>query len=149
MAGCVKCQKSKADRHSRQTKLVVMPTEERPLKEIEMDFVGELLESEAFYAILVVTDWFSKVQYYILAKTTCTAENIADSYINDIWKLCGLLSHISMDRGPQLSPEIPQRAEPKAPHYPTPLYRLLSTNRWTQRISSPDTQVVSSHLLLR
>ena len=29
VAGCMKCQKSKADRHSRQTKLVPMPTGER------------------------------------------------------------------------------------------------------------------------
>ena len=29
VAGCINCQKSKADRHSRQTKLVPMPTRER------------------------------------------------------------------------------------------------------------------------
>ena len=61
MAGCVKCQKSKADRHSRQTKLVLMPTEERLCEEIVMDFVGELPESEGFNIILVVTDQFTKV----------------------------------------------------------------------------------------
>ena len=59
MAGCVKCQKSNADRHSRQTKLVPMPTGERPFEEIAMDFVGELPESEGFNAILVVTDRFT------------------------------------------------------------------------------------------
>ena len=48
VAGCVKCEKSKADRHRRQTKWVPMPTGERPFKEIAMDFVGELPESEAF-----------------------------------------------------------------------------------------------------
>ena len=60
VAECVKCQKSKADRHSRQTKLVLMPIEERPFEEIAMDFVGELPESEGFNAILVVTDRFTK-----------------------------------------------------------------------------------------
>ena len=60
VAGCVKCKKSKADRHSRQTKLVPMPTRERPFEEIAMDFVGELPESEAFNAILVVIDQFTK-----------------------------------------------------------------------------------------
>ena len=68
--GCVKCQKSKAERHSRQTKLVTMPTGERPFEEIAMNFAGELPESEGFYAILVVTDPFTKVQHYIPAKTT-------------------------------------------------------------------------------
>ena len=83
----MKCQKSKADRHSRKTKLVLMPTGECPFEEIEIDFVGELLQSEGLNAILVVTDLFTKVQHYIPAKTTWTAEDVADSYINDIWKL--------------------------------------------------------------
>ena len=80
----MKCQKSKVDRHSRQTKLVPMPTGERPFEEMAMDFIGELPESEGFNAILVVTDRFTKVQHYILAKTTWTTEDVANSYINDI-----------------------------------------------------------------
>ena len=83
VAGCMKCQKSKADRHSRQMKLVPMPTWERPFKKIAMDIVGELPESEGFNAILVITDQCIKVQHYILAKTTWTAEDVTDSYIND------------------------------------------------------------------
>ena len=47
-----------------------MPTGERLFEEIAMDFDGELLESEGFNAILVVTDRFTKVQNYIPAKTT-------------------------------------------------------------------------------
>jgi len=47
-----------------------MPTGEHPFKEIAMDFVGELPESEGFNAILVITDRFTKIQYYIPAKTT-------------------------------------------------------------------------------
>ena len=41
--------------------LVPMPTGERPLEEIAMDFGSELPESEGFNAILIVTDWFTKV----------------------------------------------------------------------------------------
>ena len=63
MAGSVKCQNSKADGHSRQTRLVLMPREERPIKEIAMDFVRELPESEGFNAILVVIDRITKVQH--------------------------------------------------------------------------------------
>jgi len=61
-----------------------MPTEERPFEEIAIDFVGELPESEGFNAILVVTDRFTKVQHYILAKTTWTASDVAAVYINEI-----------------------------------------------------------------
>ena len=85
--------KSKEDRNSRETKLVPMPIGERPVEEIAIDFVGELPESEASHAILVITDRFTKVQNYISAKTTWIAEDIADSYINDIWKLYGLPRH--------------------------------------------------------
>ena len=90
VADCVKCQKSKADAHSRQPKLVTMLTRERPFEEIAIDFLTELPQSEGFNAILVVIVRFIKVEHYIPAKTTCTAEDIADSYINDMWKLCGL-----------------------------------------------------------
>src|SRR5437868_8276224 len=65
VAGCIKCQKSKADRYSRQTKLVPILIGERPFEKIAMDFVGELLESEGFNAILVVIDRFTKVQHYL------------------------------------------------------------------------------------
>jgi len=103
VAGCAKCQKAKADRHSRQTKLVPMPTGERPFEEIAMDFVGELPESEGFNAILVITDRFTKIQHYIPAKTTWTAEDVANIYITEIWRLYGLPRHITSDRGPQFA----------------------------------------------
>jgi len=90
VAGCIRCQKAKTDRHSRQMKLVPMPTGERPFEEIAIDFVGELPESEGFNAILVVTDQFTKVQHYLPAKTTWTAADVAATYINEIWRLYGL-----------------------------------------------------------
>ena len=83
-----------------------MPTGERPFEEMVMDFVRELLESEGFNAILVVTDRFTKVQHYILAKTTWTAENVAHSYLNNIWKLYGLPRHMTSDYGPQFASKI-------------------------------------------
>ena len=103
VVGRVKCQKSKVDRHSRQTKLVPMPTGERLFEEIAMDFIRELPESEGFNAILVVTDRFIKVQHYIPAKTTWTAADVANSYINDIWKLYGPLRYRTSDRSPQFT----------------------------------------------
>ena len=103
VAGCVKYQKRKAVKHSRQTKLVLIPIGERFFEEIATDFVGELLESEGFNAILLVVDRFTKIQYYIAAKTTRSTEDVADSYINDIWKLCGLPKHVTSDRGPQFT----------------------------------------------
>ena len=68
-----------------------------------MHFVEELPESEVFNTILVVTDRFTKVQHYIPAKATWTAEGIANSYINNMWRLYGLPRHITSDQSPQFA----------------------------------------------
>ena len=68
-----------------------------------MNFIRELPESKGFHTILVVTDQFSKVQDYILANTTWTAEDVTDSCIHNIWKLYGLLRHTTSNCGPQLA----------------------------------------------
>jgi len=103
VAGYAKCQKANADRHTRQTKLIPMPTEEHPFEEIAMDFVAKLAESEGFNAILFITDRFTKIQQYIPAKMTWTAEDVANIYITEIWRLYGLLRHITSDCGPQFA----------------------------------------------
>ena len=102
VAGCVKCQKSEADKYRRQTKLVLIATRKCPFQEIATHFVGELPEWEAFKGILVVTDQFTKVQQYIAAKTTWNTENVANSYIKNIWKLYSLSRHICLDSGLQI-----------------------------------------------
>ena len=96
--------------------MVPKPTRKRAIEEIAMDFSGELLQSDGFNVIIVVTDCFTKVQYYILAETTCRAENVADSYIGNIWKLYGLLRHETSDWDPSICLQVLQRAEPKAQH---------------------------------
>ena len=77
-----------------------MPTGERPFEEIAMEFVGELPDSESFNPILVVTDRFTKVQHSLAAKTTVTAADVTNAYINDIWRLHVLPQHITSDSGP-------------------------------------------------
>ena len=66
-----------------------------------MDFVGELPGSDGFNAILVVTDRFTKMQRYLPARTTWTAEDVANIYITDIWRHYGLPKAITSDRGLQ------------------------------------------------
>lgn len=94
-------QKAKSNRHSKRMKLVPMPTGERPWEDIAMDFVGELPESEAYNAILVIADRFTTMQQFIPVKTTWMSEDLADAYLNHIWKLQALPKYITSDRGPQ------------------------------------------------
>ena len=68
-----------------------------------MDFVGELPESEGFNMILVITDRFTKMQCYIPARNTWTAEDVTNVYITDVWKHYGLPRAITSDRGPQFA----------------------------------------------
>ena len=84
IAGYSQCQKAKADRHSKKTKLVPMPTGERPWEEIAMDFVGELPESDGYNAILVITDRFTKMQHYIPVKTSWTSKDVVNAYLCDV-----------------------------------------------------------------
>ena len=65
-----------------------------------MDFVKELLESEGYNAILVVPGQFTKMQLYIPATTTWTSEDVANSYLSEVWKHFGLPRHITSDWGP-------------------------------------------------
>ena len=60
---------AKSDRHSKKTKLVLIPTGERLWEEIAIDFMGELPDSDCYNAILVITDYFTKMQLYIPTKT--------------------------------------------------------------------------------
>ena len=85
--------------------MVPMPTGEPPFEEIEIEFIGELPQSEGFDAILVITDWFTKAQQYVPAKTKWTAANVDNVYINKICRLYGLLRHIISHCGPQFAPK--------------------------------------------
>ena len=78
-----------------------------------MDFVGELPESEGFNAIVLVTDSFTEVQHYLAAKTTLTAADVANAYINKIWGLDRLPQHITSDRGPQFASKFSQELNRK------------------------------------
>ena len=147
MAGSVKCQKSKADRYSRQMHFVLMAPGECRFEEIVMHFVGKWLESEAFNAILVVIDCFTKVQAYIQAKTSLTAENVATSYIYDIRRLYRLPRH-NFRSSFTICLEVPQRAKSKAEYQGMSHYCLPVSNRWTQQTSNSDTQAIHPYLLL-
>ena len=103
VASCGKCQRAKADWHSKKTKLTPMLTGTMPFEDIVMDFIGELPESEGHNAILVVTDRFTKMQLYIPSKTTWTSEDIANAYLCKVWKHFRLPRHVTLDQGPQFA----------------------------------------------
>ena len=80
--------------------MVLLLTGERSWKEIVVDFIGELPESGSYNAILVITDRFTKMQYYMFAKTSWTSNNIANAYHYNVQRLHRLSNDITSNRRP-------------------------------------------------
>ena len=66
---------------------------------ISMEFVTGLPESNGFDAIMVVIDRLSKRRHFSPCLTTINAQELAELFLRDIWKLHGLPSTIISDRG--------------------------------------------------
>ena len=57
----VYCQKAKLDRYLKQTKLILIMTEEELWEEIVMGFIGDLPDRDIYNTILVIIDCFTKM----------------------------------------------------------------------------------------
>ena len=82
---------------------IAMPTGIRPWEEIAMDLVRQLREYDGFNTILLGADRFTKMQRYLSAKTSCTAEDMASIFDNDIWRHYALPKAVTSDKGPQFA----------------------------------------------
>jgi transposase InsO family protein len=68
-----------------------------------MDFVTGLPESEGYDAIMVVVDRLTKMRHLLPCNTTVNSEDVAQLYLRNIWKLHGLPTHLTSDRGTQFT----------------------------------------------
>jgi hypothetical protein len=68
-----------------------------------MDFVTGLPESEGYDAIMVVVDRLTKMRHLLPCNTTVNSEDVAQLYLRNIWKLHGLPTHVTSDRGTQFT----------------------------------------------
>ena len=79
---CDVCQRVKAFRHRSYDETTSLLISARLWKKISIDFIIELLfncyENDIYNAILVVVDRYSKMTLYIFAKSTWSAEDLAD-----------------------------------------------------------------------
>ncbi|KAH0603255.1 uncharacterized protein H6S33_008259 [Morchella sextelata] len=100
---CHTSQRSKPNTHGKLSVLRPLPIPEQPLQEVSMDFVTGLPESEGYDAIMVVVDRLTKMQHLLPCNTTVNSEDIAQVYLRNIWKLHGLSTHVTSDRGTQFT----------------------------------------------
>jgi hypothetical protein len=72
----------------------------RPWEEITCDLITGLPVSEGYDAIFTVVDRFSKMVHYIPTTSKANAVDIANLFVNFVWKLHGLPRKVISDRGP-------------------------------------------------
>ena len=68
-------------------KLQPIPTPDGPWQWIQSDFIGELLKSDGFNAIYVVSDQLTKMAHFIPTMTDISAPDLMKLPIHHIWKL--------------------------------------------------------------
>jgi hypothetical protein len=102
---CHTCNWTKDSREKYHGVLHPLPIPDRPWKDISMDFVTGLPESEGFNAVLTVVDRLTKMRHLIPCTTNeqggTSTEATASILIEHVWKLHGLPTSIVSDRGPQ------------------------------------------------
>ena len=68
--------------------------------------VVKLPKSQGFDSILVVVDWLTKLAHFIPTKEEVTAKDVADLYVQHIFRLHGTPSTWTSDRGPQFASQV-------------------------------------------
>ena len=89
--------------------MIPIPTPDRPWIHISMDFITDLPLSNGFDSILVVVDYFTKMGHFLATNKTCTAFQLAELLIPNLFRLHGLPDKIVSDRGPQFVSKFWQR----------------------------------------
>jgi hypothetical protein len=100
---CDTCRRSKTPRHAPFGVLRPLGIPERPWQEITMDFVTGLPDCDGYDAILVVVDRLTKMRHFTACRTDCSAEDLADIFLRDIFRLHGLPEVMVSDCGPQFA----------------------------------------------
>ena len=96
---CHVCKRIKSGRHSPYGLLKPLPVPARPWQDISWDFVTGLPESNGYNAVLVVIDRLTKMRHLIACREQLTATDLANLFIENIWRLHGLPNTIISDRG--------------------------------------------------
>ena len=91
MQGCHTCREAKHQNQHELGKLQPIPTPDGPWQWIQSDFVGELLKSDSFNAIYVVSDQLMKMAHFIPTMTNISAPDLMKLHICHIWKLHRIL----------------------------------------------------------
>ena len=98
---CHPCKRSQIARHASYGSLHPLSIPEGAWQNISMDFVTELPWSDGLNAVLMIVCRLTKMRHLIPCRDICTAEQLAELFIEHIFRLHGLPRIIISDRGPQ------------------------------------------------
>ena len=101
LKNCHTCQRSRTSRHAPFGTLRPLPIPNRAWEDISMDFVVGLPWSDGFNAVLVVVCRLTKMRHFIPCRGTTSAQDLAQLYVNHVFRLHGLPKTITSDRGTQ------------------------------------------------
>ena len=95
---CVICQSCKPDSSASPGLLQPLAIPDEVWLDISMDFIEGLPKSWGKEVILVVVDRFSKAAHFVALSHPYTAEDVAQTYLDNIFKLHGWPQSIVSDR---------------------------------------------------
>lgn len=96
---CISCQRNKASHRRPLGLLQPLPLPDERWMEVTMDFMGPLPRtSREANCMLVVVDRFSKMLHLLATQTTASAQDVAELYFSQIFRLLGLPKAIITDR---------------------------------------------------
>ena len=98
VTSCEICQRTKARQCKPPGKLIPLDIPNNRWKDVTMDFIVCLPESDGYNSILVIVDRLTKRSVFIAVKMNDTAEKIAETFIKYYYKDHGLPSSIVCDR---------------------------------------------------
>lgn len=91
---CKHCQQTKSATHAPFGLLRPLAVPDRLWQHIIWDFVTGLSSSDGFDCILIVVDRVTKMRHLIPCSSNITAAQLADLFVEKVWRLHGLLNTI-------------------------------------------------------
>jgi transposase InsO family protein len=99
---CVDCQRNKPQSGRTPGRLQPLPVPAAPWDSVSLDFVVALPKTEGGYdSVLVLVDRLTKMVHLVPTTTSCTAENTARLFFDNVVRLHGVPKNVVSDRGPQ------------------------------------------------
>jgi len=96
---CDSCQKNKSSNQKEAGLLQSIPVNDIPFQSISMDFITTLPKTKAgFDAIFVVVDRLSKYGIFVPMRSDSTAIDVAELFLNNVFKNHGMPKQIISDR---------------------------------------------------